>query len=280
METIATRAVGWARRLLVAALLLSLLSGMGGLLVLLTVWLLVPLFIGSCLLYTWALPARPTSREWLGYAVAATGAGASLLVVASTSHFRWLLPCWAAGLLATAWAGRHPGGSRRWRAGAVALGFVLLPVAAFRATSLQTAVEANDLLWAKVLFAFGADANERAAHGFGVLNSPSSTPVLAAALDAGQLPMLRLLLAHGANPNARVYTTTAWKGDTLQSSTPVLFQPIWNKQIPLVRLLLAAEADPQARDHLGRDAAQIACDYDYPDSLYLRKATGQRAPRR
>ena len=246
---------------------------MGGLLILLTIWLISPLFLGSWLLYAVALPARPSGLEWFYFGVAGAGASASLLVVASSGHFRWLLPCWGAGLLAVALLVARREASFGWRAVAVAACLGLLPLLAFRVTSLRTAVAAKDVFWVKVLFALRADANKRDVYMFA--QGARSVPVLMAAVEAEQPEVLQLLLEHGADPNARQTERQVYKQDTMQFSTPVLQQAMLNHQPRLVNLLLAAGADPLARDHWGRDALRIARDYDYADSAAVRRA-GQR----
>jgi hypothetical protein len=229
------------------------------------------LFLISCFLYAAVLkPADSPHPRQVAFGLA--WLGASLTVLFLNSHFRWLLPCWLAYGGVMSWLLRPPTRRALVLVGLLTGTFGVLPLVVFRYTPLREAVQAQDLLWAKVLFAFGADANEREIHGFSFANSAANTPVLSVAVEAGDARMLALLLQHGADPNARAYEETIFQQDTSHLTIPALLPAIWNNHPPLVNLLLAAGANPLAQDSYGRDAVRSAREYDYPDSVTVQRA--------
>lgn len=238
-------------------------------------------FLMSCFLYAAALkPANvPLSRK---VAFGLAWFGATLTVLFLNSHFRWLVPCWLAYAGVVSWLMRPPTKRAAVLVGLLTISFGMLPLFVFRSTPLRAAVREQDVLWAKVLLAFSADANERevqgVSQGFSFAQSATITPVLSEAVEAGSPHMLALLLRHGANPNARFYQYTKYGTDTITLSIPVLLPAIWSKRPALVNLLLAAGADPLAQDTYGRDAVQSARQYKYADSgTVLRAAARFRA---
>jgi hypothetical protein len=248
--------------------LLACLAGIGAV-------ALLPLigisFLVSCFLYAAGLkPADSPQHRHVAFGLA--WLGASLTVLFLNSHFRWLLPCWLAYGGVVSWLLRPPSRRALVLVGLLTATFWVLPLVVFRHTPLREAVQAQDLLWAKVLFAFGADANEREIHGFSFANSATNTPVLSEAVEAGNPHLLALLLQHGADPNARFYEDSNYQQDTLHLTIPVLLPAIWHHQLSLVNLLLTAGANPLAQDTYGRDAVQSAREFDYPDSVTVQRA--------
>jgi len=155
------------------------------------------------------------------------------------------------------------------------ISFVMLPLVAFRNTALRVAVQEQDVLWVKILFAFGANANEREVQGFSFAQSATNTPVLNEAIEGGDPQIVALLLQHGANPNARDYQYTKYGPDTMCLSIPVLLPAIWDKHPALVNLLLAAGANPLAQDTWGRDAVKTVRQYEYADSGTVLRAVAR-----
>ncbi len=236
-------------------------------------------FVVSCLLYAAILKLAdvPLSRR---VAFGLAWLGATLTVLFLNSHFRWLIPCLLAYGGVVSWLLRPPTGRALWVVGLLTVSFLMVPVLVFRNTPLRNAVQEKDLLWAKILFAFGADANEREIHGFSFLSSATNTHVLSEAVEAEDPQMLALLLRHGANPNARSYQDSEFERDTMHLTIPVLLPAIWNKQPALVNLLLAAGANPLAQDSYGRDAVTSARQYGYADSVAVQRAAARFRARR
>jgi hypothetical protein len=154
---------GWAKGLLVAALLLSLLASMSGVGVMFLALFIAPLFIASYLLYAVALkPHELNFEEKFGLVLAGLGAGLSLLVMASTAQYRWLPLCWLACGGVVWWLLRPPVRRSHWLLVALLiLNFWVLPLRAFYHTELEDAVKAKDVLWARLLLANGARVNEK-----------------------------------------------------------------------------------------------------------------------
>ncbi len=103
----------------------------------------------------------------------------------------------------------------------------------------------------------GADPNIRTWNG-------SQTPVIRA-VEMHDLPLVRLLLDHGANPNT--------PEPDFQRNTPLMLAAESGNQ-EITALLLAHGADPTAKNSAGQTALDIALRNNHPDiSALLRAAT-------
>jgi len=104
-----------------------------------------------------------------------------------------------------------------------------------RATALIRAADNDRTEAGKLLLDRGGDADVRDRHGY---------TALMGAAEHGNSPMVRLLLEHGAEVNAK------HKGD----GTDALMLAADEEQLEVVKILLEAGADPRAADSDGRTA--------------------------
>ena len=104
-------------------------------------------------------------------------------------------------------------------------------------TPLQVAIENDNIQVAKILLARGAKAN------------PTGVPPL---VLTSNLALLRLLLDHGADPNARY----DWNVESMQEDDETaLIRAARQNRLPVVRLLLSRGADINETSNLGGKSA-------------------------
>lgn len=102
----------------------------------------------------------------------------------------------------------------------------------------------------------GLDPNARDDAGY--------TPLIAAS-RAGNVPMIRLLRSHGADPNLRDAAVNSW---------PPLLHAIHKAQPAAVAALLDAGADPNSTERDGSTALMMAAGYGYTNIVKLLLARG------
>jgi ankyrin repeat protein len=114
-----------------------------------------------------------------------------------------------------------------------------------------------------ILVNAGADL-EKKSHG--------STP-LYPAINHGDLELVTVLLARGANPNAETFSILSQLAVTQgRKRVPgyfgtVLHHAVEKNSLPIVSALVAAGADVTRRDHEGKTPAQVATEKGYLDIL-------------
>ena len=115
----------------------------------------------------------------------------------------------------------------RWALLATTAGFLALPWAMLRHTSVLPSIAAGNVAHLELLLRCGADPNERPQH---------ETPLIAA-VQLGRDDLVEALLRHGADPNGR--------SSAFMNSTPVLFDAarLPAAQQRVVGLLLQFGAD-------------------------------------
>lgn len=136
----------------------------------------------------------------------------------------------------------------------------LIPAGAGGATPLIEAAKIRDGKALHYLIEAGANVQAK---------DHSGADALAAAALNGNLENIRVLLAHGATPDAKV---------TFNQFTPLMLAA-WHPNAPLIKALLAAGADPNARDLNGATPLMWAAfsDHDDPVPLRLLLAAGAKA---
>ena len=197
------------------------------------------------------------------------------------------------------------GGSRS--AGSASRGIALEEVTLGGSTPLLFAARSGDLESARLLIAAGADVNDTAADGNTVLNvaahsghgslagflldegaDPNAAPLGYTALHAAVLrgtlrdrgvanddpgagvPLVRALLEHGADPNARLIKGTPvrrWSHDFAFMDRWVGATPFWLAarflEVEMMRVLAAAGADPRLPSRDGTTPLMAAAGHGY-----------------
>ncbi len=197
------------------------------------------------------------------------------------------------------------GGSRS--AGSASRGIVLEEVAEGGSTALLFAARSGDLESTRLLLAAGADVHDTAADGNTALNiaahsghgslaaflldagaDPNAAPLGYTALHAAVLrgtlrdrgvtnddpgvglPLVRALLAHGADPNGRLRRGTPvrrWSHDFAFMDRWVGATPFWLAarflEVEMMRVLAAAGADPRLPSRDGRTPLMAAAGLGY-----------------
>ncbi|MBK9130781.1 MAG: ankyrin repeat domain-containing protein [Gammaproteobacteria bacterium] len=136
-------------------------------------------------------------------------------------------------------------------------------------TALLTAIWRNDMDAVWILLDHGADIR--------LPNRDGDTPGIAAA-RAGNLDVMRALLAKGLDPNrndpplTRGYMITTLVNNG--APAPLLVEAARNGQVDMIGLLLDAGAAPDARDAGGRTALHWAVENGYAEAVELLLAHG------
>jgi ankyrin repeat protein len=199
----------------------------------------------------------------------------------------WRLPAFRPGLLASArllldaGADANQSVGNRWPPASLQS-----PSSTERLSALYGAAGQNhDPELTRLLLAAGADPNDGESL-YHALDSVACTQLLLQAgarvtgsnalyrvLDLDALPQLRLLLAHGADPNepAPGLPTAQW-------GRPLLWAIRRRRSAAHVMALLQAGADPRARTPDGTDAATLALRYGLPEVAALLVDAGVPAP--
>ena len=170
----------------------------------------------------WSRAAVPA---WGRYALGAGAAGTALCYFAASPT---LFAGWFVGLTSVLMLFAAPGPpTGRWALLATTVGFLALPWAVLRHTSVLPSIATGNAAHLDLLLRCGADPNERLQH---------ETPLIAA-VQLGRDDLVEALLRHGADPNGR--------SSAFMNSTAALF---YAAQLPaaqqrVVGLLLQFGAD-------------------------------------
>jgi ankyrin repeat protein len=124
------------------------------------------------------------------------------------------------------------------------------------ASSARSDASASDVAKMTRMLDAGLDPNARDAAGY--------TPLIAAS-RTGNVPMIRLLRSHGADPNLRDAAVNSW--------TPLL-HAIHKAQPASVAALLEAGADPNGTESDGATPLMMAAGYGYTNIVKLLLAHG------
>lgn len=118
---------------------------------------------------------------------------------------------------------------------------------------------------AVLLLAAKADVNAAVREG----EFQSWTPLHYAARHS-EWPMVKVLLEHGANPNARLTMGYDILNETQNGVTPLLFAVLRSGQkeaLDVIKALLAGKADPNLKTESGRSALHYAMNFPNPDVI-------------
>ena len=158
---------------------------------------------GFCTLVAQAPRVNGSGPAGLLFALGAGAAGTALCYFAAspTLFAGWFVGLTSVGMLLA--APLPPTG--RWALLATTVGFLALPWAVLRYTSVLPSIAAGNAAHLELLLRCGADPNERPQH---------ETPLIAA-VQLGREDLVEALLRHGADPNGR--------SSAFMNATPVLF---------------------------------------------------------
>ncbi|HEX8656740.1 MAG TPA: ankyrin repeat domain-containing protein, partial [Hymenobacter sp.] len=180
---------------------------------------------GFCTLVAQASRLNGSKLAGLLFALGAGAGGTALCYFAASPT---LFAGWFVGLTSVLMLLAAPlPRTGQWALLATAVGFLALPWAVLRHTSVLPSIAAGNAAHLKLLLWCGADPNERPQH---------ETPLIAA-VQLGRADLVEALLRHGADPNGR--------SSAFMNSTPVLFDaarlPMAQQRV--LQLLLQFGAD-------------------------------------